>query len=95
MGFTDVGAVLIVAHPSGLDGRVLEDLVSRFSQHALCLGLIQLAFGVCDRHSLVLRSSPQVAVAVDGVKVFRDRVLIVVAVQVKLLFGSVGMVGVL
>lgn len=95
MGFTDVGAVVIVAHPSGLDGRVLEDLISRFSQHALCLGLIQLAFGVRDRHSLALRSSSQVAVAVDGVKVFRNRVLIIVAVQAKFLFGPVGMVDVL
>lgn len=95
MGFPDVCAVVIVARPSGLDGRVLEDLVSRFSQHALRLGLVQLAFGVCERHSLALRSSSQVAVAVDGVKVFRDRVLVVVAVQAEFLFGTVGMVDVL
>lgn len=93
--FTDVGAVVIVAHQSGLDWRVLEDLICRFFQHALCLGLIQLAFAVCDWHPLALRSSSQVAVAVDGVKVFRDRVLIVVAVQPKFLFRPVGVVHVL
>lgn len=95
VGFTDEGAVVIVAYPSVLDRRVLEDLVSRFFQHALCFGLIQLALGVCDWNSLALRSSPQVAVAVNGVKVFRDRVLIIVAVQTKFLFRPVGMVDVL
>ena len=91
--FTDVGAV--VAHQSGLDRRVLEDLICRLFQHALCLGLIQLAFAVCDWQSLALRSSSQVAVAVNGVKVFRDRVLIVVAVRTKFLFRPVGVVHVL
>lgn len=90
-----MGAVVIEAHLSGLDRRVLEDLISRFTQHALCLSLIHLAFGVCDWHSLALRSSSQVTVAVDGVEVFRDRVLIIVAVQAKFLFRPVGMVHVL
>lgn len=40
-------------------------------------------------------SGPQVAVAVDGVKVFGDRVLIIVAVQADFLFGAVRVVNVL
>lgn len=39
VGFTGVGVVAIVARHSRLDGRVLEDLVGRFSQHALRLAL--------------------------------------------------------
>lgn len=95
MGFTDEGAVVIVADPSGLDGRVLEDLVSRFSQHAWSFGLVQLALGICDWNSLALGSSSQVAVAVNSVEVFRDRVLVIVAVQTKFLFRPVGMVDIL
>lgn len=95
VGFTDVGAVVIVPRPSGLDGRVLEDCVCRFSQHTLRLGFIQFAFGVCDWHSLALGSRSQVAVAVDGVEVFGDGVLIVVAVQAKFLFRPVGVINIL
>lgn len=95
VGFTDKGAAVIVARPSGLDGGVLEDLVGRLLQHARGLGLVQLALVVADWKSLALRSSPQVAVAVNAVKVFRDGVLVVVAVQTKFLFGPVGMVHVL
>ena len=73
-----------------LDWRVLEDLIS---QHAL--GFIQLPLGICARQSLALRSRAQVAVAVDGVEVFGDRVLIVVAVRAEFLFRPVGAVHVL
>ncbi len=90
-----MGAVLIAARPSGLDRRVLQDLISSFSLHALCLSLIQLVFGVCHWHSLTLRTSSQVAVAVDGVKVFGNRVLIIVAVRTEFLFRPMGMVDVL
>lgn len=90
-----MGVVVTVPHHSGLDSRELEDFVSRFSQHALSLDLIQHAFGVCDCHSLALGSCSQVAVAVDGVEVFRDGVFIVVAVWVKFLFGAMRVVNIL
>lgn len=95
MGLVDEGAGVVVVDPSGLDGRVLEDLVGRFSKHAWHSGLVQLAFGVCGRNSLALGSSSQVAVAVNGVKVFRDRVLVIVAVQTKFLLRPMGMVDIL
>lgn len=95
VGFMDIGVVVIVAHCSGLDGRELEDLVSRFFQNALRLGLIQLASCISNWHSLALGSCTQVAVAVNGVKVFGDWVLIIVAVQAKFLFRAVGTVAVL
>lgn len=95
VGFADVGAVVTVTHYSGLDGRVLEDLVGGFSQHALSLGLIQLVLGVADRQSLALQSRSQVAVTVDGVKVFGDGVFIIVAVRAKFLFRAVGVVHIL
>lgn len=86
LGLADDGVVVSVA--LGVNGGVLGDLVARFSQHALRLGLVQLVFGVFG-------SSPEVAVAVDGVEVFGDRVLIVVAVLMRLLLRSVGTVDVL
>lgn len=90
---TAVGAAVVVvaARPWRLDGRELERLVGGFSQHALRLVRLALAVG----RSLALRSSSQVAVAVDGVEVFGDRVLVVVAVRPELLFGPVGAVDVL
>lgn len=91
----DMGVVVIVACCSGLNGRVLEDLISRFFQNALCLGLIQLVSGISNRYSLALGSCTEVAVAVNGVKVFGDGVLIIVAVEAKLLFSAVRMVHVL
>lgn len=95
MGSTDVGAVVIVATSSRLDYRVIQNLVSIFPQNSLCLSFIQLAFGVCERHSLALGTSSEVTVAVDGVEVFGDGVLVVVAVRTKFLFRAVGMVNIL
>lgn len=91
-GIVEVGAVVT---GSRLDRRDLEELIGRFFQHALNLGLVQLEFSVCDRRSLALGSCSEVTVAVDGVKVFGDRVLVVVAVGAKFLFGAEGMVDVL
>lgn len=79
---------VVVGVAPGVDGGVLEDLVGRFSQHALGLGLIQLVLGVFG-------ASPQVAVAVNGVEIFGDRVLVVVAVLGRFLLRSVGAVDVL
>lgn len=92
VGFPDMGLVVTEARCSGLDGRELEDLVSRFVQGALCLGLIQLAPCICSRHSLALGLCSQVAVAVDGVKVFGDGVFIIVTVRAKFLFWVLGFV---
>lgn len=64
-----------------------EDLVSQCS-----LGPVQFSLHILDRDPLVLRPGPQVAVAVE---VFGNRVLLVVAVQVGSLFGSVGGVHIL
>lgn len=72
----------------GVDGGVLEHLVGRFSQHALGLGLVWLVLGVFG-------ASPQVAVAVNGVEIFGDRVLVVVAVLGRFLLRPVGAVDVL
>lgn len=86
LGLASEGVVVSVA--PAVDGGVLEDLVGRFSQHALCLGLVQLVLGVFG-------ASPQVAVAVNGVEIFGDRVLVVVAVLGGFLLRSVGAVDVL
>lgn len=78
----DEGVVVSVA--PGADGGVLEDLVGSFCQHARRLGVLG-RFG----------PSAQVAVAVNAVKILGDRVLVVVAVQVRLLLWPVGTVDVL
>lgn len=59
----------------GKDRSMLYDFIS---QHALVL--FQLLLAVCGSETLTLRPRSQVAVAVDVVKVFGNRVLVVVAV---------------
>lgn len=81
-GLADEGAVVTVAPV------VPEELAGGFSQRARRLGLLQLVLGVFG-------PSPQVAVAVNIVKVPGDRVLVVVAVQARLLLRPVGTVDVL
>ena len=92
-GFHFVGEVATGPDPSGVDRRQLEDLVSRFSQNAL--HFVQLVSAVSERRPRALRARGEVTVTVDGVEVFGDRVLVVVAVQGKFLFGTVGAVDVL
>lgn len=86
------GATVVVARLVGQDWRELEDLVGGFSHHALHFGLVQLALAVWDGKPLALRSSAQVAVTVDAVKVSGHRVLVVIvaAVRVQFLFGPLG-----
>lgn len=78
-----MGVVVTLWH----DRSRSEDLVS---QHTL--GLTQVPLDFLDWDSLALRSGSQVAVAI---KVFGNRVLIVVAVQVDVPFGSMGVVHIL
>lgn len=75
--------------PPWLERRELFDLIGRFFSYALRLN--RLVFAVRNQPSLALGSGGEVAVAVDRVKVFGDGVLVVVAVQTELLFGTKGM----
>lgn len=83
---------MVAARLVGQDWRELEDLVGRFSHHALHFGLVQLVLGVWDGKPLALQSSAQVAVTVDAVKISGHRVLVVIvaAVRVQFLFGPLG-----
>lgn len=89
LGFAEVGVVTTAVVPSWLERRELFDLIGRFFSYALRLN--RLVFAVRNQPMLALGSGGEVAVAVDRVKVFGDGVLVVVAVQTELLFGTKGM----